>query len=259
MQRLRHKLQRGLYNYWQLYIQHALPVAVYTTGRVGSTSLYNSLNEHPDVFAFKIESLATEAKRQKRGSRAWFYEHIVKAKRPAKLITVVRDPLALMLGEFYSKLHWITGRNLETDFPKVDELVHLFNTVYFEEHRHLEKLRWFEKEYQAVLGINIYQEPSPAQNGFISFTSGNYNVLIQQLEQDNALRSQQVAEFLALSDFTIRRDNVRSEKIAGGGYEDFKKQVIVLPQHLDTVYKSDYANYCYSPSQIEAFRETWKG
>jgi hypothetical protein len=134
MQRLRHKLQRGLYNYWQLYIQHALPVAVYTTGRVGSTS-----------------------------------------------------------------------------------------------------------------------------HGFISFTSGNYSVLIQQLEQDNALRSKQVAEFLALSDFTIRRDNVRSEKSAGGGYEDFKKQVIVLPQHLDTVYKSDYAKYCYTPSQIEAFRENWKG
>lgn len=258
MQQLTRKIQRGFYNYWQLYIRNALPVAVYTTGRVGSTSLYNTLNEHPAVFTFKIENLSSEAKRQKRGNRVWFYDHIVKSQRQAKFITIVRDPIALMIGEFYSKLAWITGLNLEENLPSIDELVHLFNTVYFEQNRHQEKLAWFEREYHGVLGIDIYRQVSPAESGSASFQSGRYQVLIQQLEQSNELRSQQVANFLGLSNLTIRRDNVRNEKSLGKTYDEFKKQVKVLPQHLDTAYNSAYAKYCYTSSQIANFRQTWE-
>src|SRR5690242_10407916 len=107
MQRLSHKVSLAVNNYWNLYGKQRMPIAVFCTGRVGSMAMFYTLEGY-GFFTFKIEHLANEEQRSHFGNSEWFYKHVVQAGRSAKIISIARDPLALMISDFFNKLHWIS-------------------------------------------------------------------------------------------------------------------------------------------------------
>ena len=107
-------------NYISLYWQHKTPVVVYQMGKVGSSSIYNALkarglfvfhnhNLRPEIIAKGIEQWKTRkptsvVPRPELGKRLWVYNHIIKKRRHAKYITLVRDPLGRNVSAFFSTL-----------------------------------------------------------------------------------------------------------------------------------------------------------
>jgi Putative capsular polysaccharide synthesis protein len=253
---LTYKIRRAIHNYYRLYIKRETPIAIFCTGRVGSMALFFTLKA-ADIFTFKIEQLHNAAMRQQYGNSEWFYRHILKSARPAKIISIARDPIALMVSDFFNKLAWIAEQERAWETLSLAELIDLFNTRYFEQNRHWTHLNWFEEEFETSLGVNVFAYPSPREQGFQGFTVAPYDILLLRTETDNIVKSQAVAEFVDRPNLTIQRSNVGDEKEFGDVYQAFKKALIVAPQHLDTVYKSPYATHFYTTDELAKMRQKW--
>jgi len=251
-----YKIQRAIHNYHQLYIKHEIPVAIFCTGRVGSMALFSTL-EDAGIFSFKIEELYNATKRRNYGSGEWFYQNVLKAKRKAKIISIARDPIALMISDFFNKLHWIAEQKRAWEALSLEELIALFNTRYFEQKRHLSHLNWFDNEFKRSLGVDVFDYPSPSTNGFEHFTTELYDILLLRTETEDNIKSKAVGDFVNRPNLKIQRSNVGDQKIFGEVYQDFKKALIVAPQHLDTVYQSQYARHFYSIDELARMREKW--
>ncbi|MAS33197.1 MAG: hypothetical protein CL610_04265 [Anaerolineaceae bacterium] len=256
--RLPYKVKRGLQVYANLYLRRQMPVLIYTTGRVGSMALHYSL-EHHGIFAFQVHTLdpVKLIENQQPGTAVWAYNHIVKPGRPARIINLFRDPLAVMISDFFPKLRWITGQTDAYDIYSVDELCALFVSRYFEDGRHLEKLNWYEEEMQRSLGIDVYAQPSPHTAGFATFAHPPYEVLLIKTEMDDATKSQVVGDFVDVDGFTVSRRNVGETKSYGETYKAFKQKLVVPPEKLDEIYESRYAQHFFAPDEIHAMRRRW--
>lgn len=257
--RLPYKLKRGLNVYASLYLRRKTPFLIYTTGRVGSMALHYSLEEH-GAFAFQIHTLnATKLiENQQPGTAVWAYRHIVTPGRPAKIINLFRDPLAVMISDFFPKLRWITGQKEAWLRYSVDELCNIFNTRYFADGRHLEKLNWYEDEMQASLGINVYEQASPRDAGYSRFEHSPYDVLLIRTELDDTLKAKIIGEFAGLDNFTLIRRNVGETKDYGEVYKAFKQRLVVPDDRLNEIYESRYARHFFSDEERHAMRSRWQ-
>lgn len=257
--RLPYKLKRGLHVYTSLYLRHQMPYLIYTTGRVGSMALHYSLEER-GAFAFQIHTLNASKliENQQPGTAVWAYRHIVAPGRPAKIINLFRDPLAVMISDFFPKLRWITGQKEAYFRYSVDELCAIFNTRYFEDGRHLEKLNWYENEMEASLGIDVYSQASPRDTGHIQFTYPRYDVLLIRTELDDRIKGDIIGQFAGLKDFTIIRRNEGETKDYGDVYKAFKQRLIVSEEHLNQIYQSRYARHFFSANEIDKMRTRWQ-
>ena len=257
--RLPYKLKRGFHVYSSLYLRRQTPFLIYTTGRVGSMALHYSLEER-GAFAFQIHTLNSTKliENQQPGTAVWAYRHIVGPGRPAKIINLFRDPLAVMISDFFPKLRWITGQKEAYFHFSVDELCSIFNDRYFAEGRHLEKLNWYESEMQTSLGINVYEQASPCQTGYSHFQHGHYDVLLIKTELDDAIKAEVIGEFAGLENFTLIRRNVGETKDYGEVYKAFKQQLVVPEERLTEIYESHYARHFFSEEECRAMRSRWQ-
>lgn len=259
LSRLPYKFKRGLHVYTSLYLHRQMPYLIYTTGRVGSMALHYAL-EQRGVFAFQIHTLNPTKliENQQPGTAVWAYRHIIAPGRPAKIISLYRDPLAVMISDFFPKLRWITGQKNAWQHHSVDELCDIFNTRYFGEGRHLEKLNWYEQEMQASLGINVYDHPSPRDTGSVQFRHGHYDVLLIRTELDDAIKAPVIGAFAGLDDFALIRRNEGETKDYGSIYRAFKQQLAVPADRLKEIYESRFAQHFFTPEEIQAMRSRWQ-
>ncbi|PJF40673.1 MAG: hypothetical protein CUN54_04455 [Phototrophicales bacterium] len=258
LQRYRHKLTTGIKVYGQYYLQRQTPVIIYSTGRVGSMALHHSLDA-AGVLVFQVHILNPDeiAAKNPPGTTKWAYKHIISKQRPAKIISIVRDPLALMVSDFFPKLKWIADDPEAYKHHAVDELCEMFNTRYFEQGRHHEKLNWFEDHFESDLGIDVYAHPFSKEGGYTRFEHSPYDVLIFKLELDDATKSQLVAAFVGLDAFNIMRYNIGETKDYGAVYKQFKQQLRVRDEHLDAIYTSRYVRHFFTSDEIAALRARW--
>jgi hypothetical protein len=254
---LPYKFKRGLHVYTSLYLRHQTPVLIYTTGRVGSMALHYSL-EARDVFAFQVHTLNPTKLNQQPGTAVWAHRHIVAPSRPAKIISLYRDPLSVMVSDFFPKLRWITGQDDAWHRYSVQELCDIFCTRYFEQERHLKKLRWYEQEMQASLGINVYEHPSPRDGGYSCLQHGQYDVLLIRTDMDDHVKSRIVGDFVGLESLTIIRRNEGETKDYGQVYKTFKQQLVVPAPHLKAVYESRFARHFFAPSDLQTMCSRWQ-
>jgi hypothetical protein len=249
------KIKRGLRVYSKLYLRREMPILIYTTGRVGSMALNHALKDH---LAIQLHSLnpAKLLDNQQPGTAVWAYHHIVKPGRAAKIINIVRDPLAIMVSDFFPKLRWITGQADAYHQLSIEELCHLFNTRYLGE-RHQEKLNWFDQEMNAQLGIDVYSKPFSYDLGYTRFAQPPFDIFIMRTELDDAVKAQALAEFVGVAKLNIERRNVGESKTYGEIYRAFKAQLLVPDDQLDVVYESRFASHFYSPEERRRMRSAW--
>lgn len=251
---LPYKIKRATEVYTRYYLRQEMPVLVYCTGRVGSIAMFNALYEH-GVFAFKLEHM--DAAQGQRGTVRWVYRHIAKPQRPAKLIFIVRNPVALMVSDFLPKLRWMVDADNAHETLSTAELCEVFNTTYFAQGRHTQKLNWFDEQPKRLLGVDVYTHPFPHEQGYTRFQSGVYDVLIVRTELDDTVKSRVVGEFVGVPDLTITRMNVGETNRYGEAYRAFKEHLTIRQAHLDTIFASRYARHFYGADELRRMNARW--
>jgi hypothetical protein len=246
MHQLATKLYKAIWIYGNYFILKKTPVIIFAPGRVGSMALHKNLRD-TGVFAFKVEFFEDDP----RGSASFIVNHIFKKKRPAKIITIVRDPLSMMATYFFSKVAkghlpeahkaWVAG-----DTTKLNDLFirDVLTSDRLEKH-----LYWYERDFKAATGIDIFAHPfsTEARTGVIDHHT--YPTLILRTEMDDDVKGDAVANFLRLESLTITRENVRENRADAEHYKAFKEQIKIPTDLLTTIYTSPLAKHFLNDSE----------
>lgn len=255
---LPHKIRRALALNINFYVRRQRPVIVYSPGRVGSNAIFDSLNT-AGIFALKAHEL-TQRKYEARsapGTERWTYAHVIRPRRPADIILLARDPVGLIVADFFPKLRWLTDIPQAHERLSVAELCDLFNTRYFEQGRHIRLLNWYDIELKEALGLRIYDVPFPKADGYLSIVHPPYRLLFLRSELDDADKGRIIGEFLGRSPIPILRSNVSENRAFGPIYKAFKEQLRIPAARLDEICDSAYARYFCSDEEIAALRARW--
>jgi len=131
--------------------------------------------------------------------------------------------------------------------------------VFIEKYMHARPLTWLDAEIKTNFGIDVFQEPFPVHQGYTVISRGETSLLVLRCEMDDRTKAQAIAEFLGLDEFEIVRSNVGSDKRYASRYAEFKRRIRIPPTLLDQMYDSKYARHFYSREEREQFRARWSG
>jgi hypothetical protein len=242
-------------------------ILVYTMGKVGSSTLVNSIREigqleiqphslvmnkrgtyfvKPDRKLFGIirDTYKTTTLRIK--TSIW---KMLTKKKSIKVITLVREPISRNISAFFEQSHYITHNINELNEKEINDL-------FWKYANHHAPLNWFDDEIKKVFNIDVYNKPLNKKK-FQRYKEKNVDLLVLRLED---LKSQEniIADFLSAPNFTLVNANVGDNKIYADKYRSFKKNLVVSSSYKDKMYNSKYMKHFYSEEEIQEFYEKYK-
>lgn len=251
------------------FVQRRTPVVVFSMERSGTVALFQSLIAH-GAFAIATHYLdpARRAPGFRAGSARWASRHVIRPKRPARIITLVRNPVENMLSVFARRalapdaelLGWV-----QDDADQQDVRV-LFARRFLDARLYEHQLGWFDTEFRAALGVDVYQHRFDPAAGHARFKDGPFDILVLRTELDDARKSAAVSEFLGLPGFemipaaaVLSRQGVDhgrpGEQTAyGAAYRDLKQGLIIPEEHWKNIVESRYARHFCTRQELDDAR-----
>jgi hypothetical protein len=264
------------------------PLLVYQMGKVGSTSILAGLESRlPDTPVFHVHTLSSPQLRvieniyrnswrdpQKRPKNSnqplhlWHSQYLEKrladdrGQRRWRIITLVRDPVARAISEFFEVLH------LQYDYDyqglirerSIEEVVEGARRLFMESHGAQSEafsMAWFDRELKSVFGVDVSASPFPRATGYAIYRDGRVDVLLLKLEKLNDCAKAAFGEFLGLDQFEIPRVNDSSRKAYREVYRSFIDHFRLPVPFLDEVYASSWVELFYDADEIAAFKRRW--
>jgi hypothetical protein len=255
-------------------------------GKVGSTTIWNSLKlSNIDAAIYHVHRINRDAvDRQLKQSKERFsalhiiYPETVHAeywraqldkthpKGHWKVITLVRDPIARTLSTFFQSLEDKTiaregfygSWNSQSYDELLDHLLEKFDSRYVQNSGKKHPYTWFEYEFKANLGCDLFSEPNICDKPYHICTTPKADVLLLKLERLNDHYKTAFREFLGIKNFDLRSKKIRSHEVYGDLYQDFLRYVELPDEYLDRIYSSPLVKNFYSDSEIEEFYRHWQ-
>lgn len=251
----------------QVFFAAKTPIIIYQMGKVGSSTIHHTLETQLDAPIFHIHFLNPEYAAQmsqsyiRKGHRVPFhieqgsvlYSLVVKPKRPAKYITLVREPISRNMSSYFENFELFN----EQYFNKLQSNTEENIQTFIKEHNHSFPLTWFDKELFPTLDIDVYQHPFSHNQGYQRIQTDEIDLLIIKLEADDELIRDALAEFLSAPDIELQYANVGNQKNYSEAYQEFKKQITLPQNYLDEMLESRYAKHFYSDEERQTIYQKW--
>lgn len=234
---------------------------IYTMGKVGSSSIYQSLKkEIPFADIYHIHHLSDH----------WLHEILPKGHKKFlpniaigedvlrfiernpnkrfKVITLTREPIIRSISDLF--------QNWESVYENINE-------VKAEELKsHIESLdydyatNWFNSEFFRFLNIDIYKLPFDKNKGYEIYEFENADVCCIKLEKLNEVGPKVLKEFLGMN-LNLFTANKSTDKGGKNKYLYLKENVKIDDSVLDKLYSSKYMQHFYSEEEIGEFKRKW--
>jgi hypothetical protein len=251
------------------------PILVYQMAKVGSTSLYYSLQLAylkfglPNVRLHHVHALANLDAQEKtlRASGACRrelaaiqeYKQIRQSFQSSTdthwtAISMVRDPIARHISAYFHDLdiylpdwreRWSTGyltaEELQQNFLRVPDYAD----------------RWFDSEIKSIFDIDVFAADFPHDAGYTIFPRHNkVTLMLMRLEDMNRVAPQAIEELLHIPNFRLHSFNARSHSTSSDLYEQFKS--LPLPAwYVERAYSTKLARHFYTEEERARFAEKW--
>lgn len=262
-QRLRSKLR----TYTNLYLRNATPVVVYQMGKVGSSSIENSLMRALERPVFHVHMMNPENIKRHFNNllhqRNPIPDHLITGKllhkaiitrnREAKFITSVREPIARNISAFFQNISILAPEISNSEWLSVDELT----SIFLQRYPHTVPLNWFDREIAQTLRIDVYAHSFPKEKGYMQLSNGNFDLLILKSELDDRAKEREIASFLDLSSFSLRRYNVAAEKSYAEMYQSFVRNIQLPTFYINAMCDAKFTRHFYTDSEINRMRTRW--
>ncbi|MBL4910787.1 MAG: hypothetical protein JKX78_12345 [Alteromonadaceae bacterium] len=239
------KIKNRLNAHKQLIDKYKAPetLFIYQMGKVGSTTLENSLPNAVHIHAFFTKNhtcpirLYGQAKfgfkffiyRLEQELLAYLLRRAFKQRQNTKIITLVRDPLARNISMFFHDLdaylfaaHTNCLNTRKVALPTRDQQASVLIDVFQQEFDHDYALTWFDREFFPMTGIDIYQQSFDKAKGLGIIKTENIEVLCVRT---NKIKSNinEISQFIG-QHVTLSDANLAENKWYGDIYLAFKKQ-----------------------------------
>lgn len=242
------------------------PVIVYQMGKVGSSSIVQSLEAqgvYPVFHTHRLNPVNIEAaRRAKHGRRPEeettslrLYRGIIRKRRLTRFVSLVREPVARNVSAFFQNLEQFAGVKRGAQNIDLEPLTQQF----LDEYDHAVPLKWFDKEMYEMLGVDVYATPFPRDKGYLVLREGPFDVMVLRAEAPDAVKAEALQDFLGLDHLEIQRTNVSKQKWYAKAYDDFKKRLVLPKTYLDAMYNTKYTRHFYSDEEIDRICERWSG
>lgn len=173
------------------------------------------------------------------------------------IISLVRDPVARNVGSFFHNLdryipdwkpRWQAGA-----LP-MDEILQAFLDT---RELHLTASVWFDVEFKSLLGIDVYDVPFRAVDGFQFYANPpRVSLAIIRLEDLNRVAAPMMEKFLGIHDFKLYPSNIGEEKNYADVYKAFKSTPLP-PEYVERIYQTRIARHFYTEAELTAFARKW--
>jgi hypothetical protein len=251
------------------------PILVYQMAKVGSTSLYYSLQLAylkvglPNVPLHHIHALANlDAQENTLCTSIACPQQLTAIRHYKKIreqfrscanshwitISMVRDPIARHISAYFHDLdfhlpdwrdRWQRG-NLAAD-----ELLQNFLRVPdYADH-------WFDSEIKSIFNIDVFSADFPHEIGYTIFPRHDkVTLMLLRLEDMNRVAAQAVHDLLQIPNFRLHSFNARNHTASSNLYEQFKS--LPLPEwYVERAYATKLAQHFYTEEERTNFAEKW--
>ena len=178
-----------------------------------------------------------------------------------KVITLVRDPIAKNISQFF--------QNVEISYPEFRyaekekslseyELLSELTGFYIKNFRHKDPLVWFDVEMKQFTNIDVFQFNFPHEKGYQIYENKSFRILLMRLENLNTCISDAMDRFLGIKNFRLVNDNISKEKNYAGLYEQMKNRIKLPESYIEEMYASKMATHFYTESEIRTFKQRWR-
>jgi hypothetical protein len=259
-----------------LYLLRRQPIVVYAMRRTGSVAVHKSL-ERDGQFTMAAHSfdVINRPASLLAGTGRWGAKHLFARERPCKIISLVRNPVDNIISIFSRKsLGTRLRAELETILPgeeiTLEKLAVEFEQVHCKKRRYYQETKWFDDEFKAVLGIDVYQYPFDHEQGYCRINKGPYQVLILRTEMPNDRKERVIAEFIGSDSFKLISSaeateggeegtvGMPGEKSAYGHlYKGLKKNLRFSREVWADLSQSQYMQHFCSPAEIASMEERY--
>lgn len=242
------------------------PVLIYSMGKVGSLSLYHSIQAQTNLPVFHIHSLNQEridweyeACRAKgwwpdsKNPGALIYEKKIQNKQAASVITTIREPIERNVSAFFEVFRY---------YNKVEASNYQGNTSFLQEQflklvPHDYPLTWLDEELKKMLRIDVYKKPFDFQQKYQNYQEGNLDLLLLRVDLLDSEKERQIDQLLGISDLKLVRHNVGSEKAYAKLYEQFKTTLKLPQNYVEQMLESKYCRHFYGQKERQDLFEKW--
>jgi len=249
----------------ETHVKGRTPVIVYQPGKVGSTSVTKSLKNYGVSPTYHVHWLNLKARLIDQFFLAQhvlegqvLYHLVIKRQRPVKIITMVREPINRHIASYFQSIQ----RHLGLEDEKQLEQLSLEEAMAGFLKRQALAMKspeenWFEKQFNPIVGIDIYQHVFPKEEGALTLRRGNVDVLVFKSELGDSQKERLIADFLHLSQFRIQRANVGESKWYAQLYNEFKEQICLPEAYVDMMLNSRHVRHFYTDTEIAQARAKW--
>jgi hypothetical protein len=294
-------IDRRVYEYFSVNIAPLLgwrdPILIYQMGKVGSSSIRNSLFRCQDpgtrlvlmsheFFPIRNRDLARieiepeykdyvirEIEHDRRVFRqfplrkrlGWRFREKFYTERIYRAYVKPKHQLRVItlvrepIANNVSMFFQLIDHYIGTPIEESSHDIETIIQIFVQRYMHSRPLTWFDAEVKTTLGVDVFQYPFPIAKGYNIISSGNVSLLVLKCELDDQSKAGAIAEFLGLEYFEIVRSNVTGEKSHARQYAEFKQRLRVPDWLLDQMYESKYARFFYSDDERSCCRDRWSG
>jgi|TARA_R100000479_G_scaffold33554_3_gene14200 hypothetical protein len=258
-------------------------------GKVGSTSIYDSLKLHSSLFnTIHVHTLNNkhlknrehyikkEVYKDNNYSRhiythllwkpQWINKLLKKINKPIKIITVVREPISRNISLFFQWIDFeetkdsyiFKSRNNKYPFTietEKDNLTGLYDIFlnHFTSNSHNE---WLREELFNVFNKNLLAVPFDKDKGFSIIQKEGFNLLTLKLEMLDHTFENAMEDFIE-ERITLVKANEANTKNIKEIYSRFKTEIRFPKSYIDNILDSQYVQHFYTLKEIETFKLKW--
>jgi hypothetical protein len=236
----------------------AKPIVVHQMGKVGSTSVRNSLKAlRLDVPVHHSHELAEAV--INRPAELWHRQllrHLDGRHAQGRwhIITMVRDPVARNCSSYFHNLtkpHYVAYLPELADGGQVGTAELLSNFLVNADHDFA--VQWFDHEILRLFGLDVFAEPFPHEQGYAIYRDFRVDVLLLRFEQLPDTFTTALEEFIGIAGVPL----VRANDSQHAGYRRFLREAALPASYLDRMYSSKLARHFYTADELATFRAGW--
>ena len=175
-----------------------------------------------------------------------------------RIVTLVRDPVARTVSAFLMHFPYAYpehGLRFLEDPGNVPALIDLFFAE--SEMERAFTLDWFEREVEAVFGIDVYATPFPHEAGHATCSGPFADLLVLRLEDLDRVGPDALAAFLGTPPVALEARNRSAESSYRETHRRFLEELSLPERFLDRMYDSRLARHFYRPEERASFRAAW--
>lgn len=258
------------------YIMNAYkcPVLVYQNGKVGSSTVCHSLNAagtetaHMHRFFFKNDMVGEllfgkdgrdfiESSDHFQFQTPEFVKYIKDEMKGKKIITMVRDPIAVDLSTVFEWIGTgITDRYVAAQLRQgkvfhkiVSELMVMIQDRLFQ---------WFDEELKELCGVDIFAYPFDREKGYSIIMENGVQILLMKAEKLSQM-TEVIREFTGNHQLELINQNEGKDKEYAHIYKEVKKRLEISREYVEHYYNNNFhMDHFYSEEEKAKFMMRWK-